>query len=104
MLKKIIVSLLITFSFNAFAFNETHSKIAMIETRDIDVNDIYVSGTIHSQGWQVNDRVLIDVSKPGGKAMLSAALSALMANKQVTVRYEGCLGYAPKALAIIVKP
>lgn len=80
------------------------TKVSMIESRSVNVHDIYVESPIPSQNCSNNDRGLIDVSTDGGKAMMSVALAALMSGKQVVVKVDGCHGYAPKIVTILIKP
>lgn len=80
------------------------TKISRIESRNNNVHDIYVESPIPTQNCSYNDRGLVDVSTDGGKVMMSVALSALMAGKDVVVKVDGCLGYAPKIVTILVRP
>lgn len=103
MIKKVL--LLTLLSQSAAAIDSTPwTTIKMIESRSVNTHDIYVESPIPSQNCQNNDRGLIDVSTAGGKVMMSVALSALMSGKQVLIRVDGCFGYAPKIVTILIRP
>ncbi|WP_428242373.1 hypothetical protein [Gynuella sp.] len=80
----------------------SQTTVTKIESRYTDVHDIYFEADIPSQDCAYNDRALIDVSTAGGKAMLSVAITALTTGKPVVVRVDGCLGYAPKAVTLVL--
>lgn len=104
-MKKLILAFCLLFSISTYAVDATPwTKVRQIESRSVDVHDIYVEATIPSQNCTHNDRALIDVSTAGGKAMLSVALAALMSGKEVMVKVSGCLGYAPRAITILIRP
>lgn len=105
MLKKIIILSILLLPLSVKAIESTGwTQIKMIESRSVNVHDIYVEATIPSQNCQHNDRGLVDVSTDGGKAMMSVALAALMSGKQVEIKVNGCYSYAPRIITILIKP
>ncbi len=104
MVKKLMLVFFVLFSASGYASDSTPwTKVTQIESRSVDVHDIYVEAVIPSQSCNYNDRALINVATAGGQVMLSVALAALMSGKQVMVKVDGCLGYAPKAVTILIR-
>ncbi|AJQ96988.1 hypothetical protein [Gynuella sunshinyii] len=99
---KLWLSLLAISSAAAAVEQTSQTIITKIESRDVNIHDIYFEADIPSQGCAYNDRALIDVSTAGVKAMMSVALSALTTGKPVVLKVDGCLGYAPKAVTLIL--
>lgn len=70
--------------------NSAPIKVVSIETRESGYHALNVTGTIPNEDCTLNDRAIILESSEGGKTMLSVALSALVASKNIVVQVSGC--------------
>lgn len=84
---------LLVLSSNLFAdaLNSAQMKVTSIEARDSGSHAIYFSGNIPTQGCTNEDRaIVVETGIIGSKVLINIALSALMNQKSVVVRVEGC--------------
>lgn len=79
------------------ADNSGIAQISSIESRESGYHALYLSGAIPSQGCSLVDRAIIVETSGSGKSLLGIALSAMLSNRQVILRVDGCVGIDPSS-------
>jgi len=85
-----LISIFLLMSTTALAENTNQTYIESVETIYTGFHSIWLTGAIPSQGCTLSDRAVIDEQDIGGKAQLSASLTALSTGKKVVIGVSGC--------------
>lgn len=99
---KILLTALLMFSSTAFAvaINSEKINVTSIESRFNGHHDIHFAGAVPSQSCGLEDRAILAEETAGGKSMLSILLSALISDKKVIIRVDGCLDNRPNIVKV----
>lgn len=76
--------------------NSSRTKVKSIESRSSGEHAVYLDGVVPDQNCTHGDRAVIVETDVGGKVLLSVALAALTADREVIVRVDGCTQLNPE--------
>lgn len=116
-MKKIILSVFLLSLLSVFnstfadASKSDRVKVVSIEARDSGVHAIYFSGSVPTQNCTHEDRgIVVGTGLMGADMLLKVALSALINQKDVLIKVDGCTllnpnksqNTAPKIIKIMI--
>lgn len=79
------------FSTSSFAVGNTSPvKVLLLEARGSGYHAAYISGTIPNEGCILQDRAILYEEDTAGKTEFAMLLSAMLLNKNITLRVDGC--------------
>ena len=70
------------------------SLVRKVETRFHGIHSVYIDEAIPDQGCDLSDRAVVNtVEDPGGLLMVEVAKDALLWNKNIIMRIDGCVPF-----------
>lgn len=111
MLRLLLAAFLVCSSFAAAAAQDAPlSLVRKVEARFHGIHSVYIDEQIPDEGCDFTDRMVVDtVGDPGGLVMVNIANDALLFNKRVISRVDGCAPFnrtgstAPRAVRIEIR-